>query len=899
MSKYIYTQFVTPDEREKMAKNASGVAQTYFVTSKLGSQTPKQQADTLYSAIRDVEGNGDHPIVKALKNYMLSNGSTQEQIDDILKQGNAAYEASKEQPKAKVEKGISVPLDLAEPFSPLGVPTKVNSPELQAPVVSKPQPGEKGFTYQRVELSHQFEGNLLTTYIKVNPSEYARGLLSEKTRDEQANILYSAQMGGDSNVIKALEKHLINEKVFSPEQIESIKRAANQAELTISREQNEITAAVESGVSPIIKNSEPIIKNSEVRAPGELQLVPFNVDNPEKSLVLASKLEKGNKLTFDEVLSKTGVVLSSSDQVLITEAFHKVGIMDIASKRNELLSEQITLTVATVVKNNPKLQPFVTEICDTFVDKATQDATRTALNGKFDSLKLQYQQQKKTEIEEELPSPDTRPRSNDLTGRDDPRAPKVKEIEAQDSIILRSTTEKGQSTALSSSEVDPITEAIRKEILAEQQKLIQTQIALSDPAVKDMDPQQFRKYLTSDPGKEEAAKVFAKPEIQTALNKIEVEGYRKVHAEFSDSFKNVNWTPDQVVAAGQPKTKTSEITNEDGLVVAKIKETTHDIAPLAVTLDNGDKVNVKSYRTIDFPTELETGKGPLHLSMAVKDQNGRNISEKDAVYFTAHYDEQGKLTEISSPIPVKFMGKGDDAVGYIERVGPDGKPKVYTLPVTQGKYKEMMREVAKNQGMAVDLSQEVAQEAQDLALTKKKSRDPVLERDEEAVQPQKKTGRSEDSIALPETDAIPLQMVSVQGTAQDKTTAIDNMLRGVSPERIVATLKDQVAKGGSEAVGLIVEATKEGRTGDHPGVHTLTAAQFKEVYETGMNAAKVISDKRAPQNLAKHTEDSMRNIHSACNKLTKPAAVDPIDHMHAKKLHDRNFELKNLPARGR
>jgi hypothetical protein len=285
--------------------------------------------------------------------------------------------------------------------------------------------------------------------------------------------------------------------------------------------------------------------------------------------------------------------------------------------------------------------------------------------------------------------------------------------------------------------------------------------------------------------------------------------------------------------------------------------------------------------------------------MAVKDQNGRNISEKEAVYFTAHYDEQGKLTEISSPIPVKFMGKGDDAVGYIERVGPDGKPKVYTLPVTQGKYKEMMKEVAKNQGMAVDLSQEVAQEAQDLALTKKKSRDPVLERDEEAVQPQKKTGRSEDLIALPETDAIPLQMVSVQGTAQDKTTAIDNMLRGVSPERIVATLKDQVAKGGSEAVGLIVEATKEGRTGDHRDVPTLTAAQFKEVYETGMNAAKVISDKRAPQNLAKHTEDSMRNIHSACNKLTKPAAVDPIDHMHAKKLHDRNFELKNLPARGR
>jgi len=390
-----------------------------------------------------------------------------------------------------------------------------------------------------------------------------------------------------------------------------------------------------------------------------------------------------------------------------------------------------------------------------------------------------------------------------------------------------------------------------------------------------MDSQRFREYLTSDPGKEEAAKVFAKPEIQTALNKIEVEGYKKVHAEFSDSFKNVNWTPDQVVAAGQPKTKTSPITNEEGLVVAKIKETTHDIAPLAVTLDNGDKVNVKSYRTIDFPKELEAGKGPLHLSMAVKGQNGRNISEKEAVYFTAHYDEQGKLTEISSPIPVKFMGKGDDAVGYIERVGPDGKPKVYTLPVTQGKYKEMMKEVAKNQGMAVDLSQEVAQEAQDLALTKKKSRDPVLERDEEAVQPpQTKTGKSEDLIALPETDAIPLQMVSVQGTAQEKTTAIDNMLRGVSPERIVATLKEQVAKGGSEAVGLIVEATKGDRVGDHPDVPKLTAKQFQEAYETGMKAAKSIADAPANSKTKFMRGLKLNGVQSACSTLASVAKVD-------------------------
>ena len=184
MSKYVYEQFVTPDQQEKMTNDASGVRKTYFAAGKLDPLTPEKRLNTLYSAIRDVEGVETHPIVKALKNYMLSNGSSQEQIDDILRQGKEAYEASKEQPKAKVEKGISVPLDREEPFSPL---TKVNSSELQAPVVSKPQPGEKGFTYQRIELSHQFEGNLLTTYIKVNPSGYARDLLSEKTREELTN----------------------------------------------------------------------------------------------------------------------------------------------------------------------------------------------------------------------------------------------------------------------------------------------------------------------------------------------------------------------------------------------------------------------------------------------------------------------------------------------------------------------------------------------------------------------------------------------------------------------------------------------------------------------------------------------------------------------------------------
>ena len=112
----------------------------------------------------------------------------------------------------------------------------------------------------------------------------------------------------------------------------------------------------------------------------------------------------------------------------------------------------------------------------------------------------------------------------------------------------------------------------------------------------------------------------------------------------------------------------------------------------------------------------------MHVSLAVKDELGNNIAAEKAVYFTAHYDKAGKLTEVSSPQPVKFTGTGADAVGYIEREG-----KIYTLPVTQGKYKEMMQEVEVNKGAAVDLSQKMkgVEKTKDLVVTKPK--DPIIE----------------------------------------------------------------------------------------------------------------------------------------------------------------------------
>lgn len=92
----------------------------------------------------------------------------------------------------------------------------------------------------------------------------------------------------------------------------------------------------------------------------------------------------------------------------------------------------------------------------------------------------------------------------------------------------------------------------------------------------------------------------------------------------------------------------------------------------------------------------------MHLSLAVKDENGRTIAKDRAVYFTAHYDSQGKLSEISGPKSVRFNGAGDEAIGYIEHLG-----HVYSLPVTQGQYREMMLALEKNNEQEIDLSQNI------------------------------------------------------------------------------------------------------------------------------------------------------------------------------------------------
>ncbi len=265
---------------------------------------------------------------------------------------------------------------------------------------------------------------------------------------------------------------------------------------------------------------------------------------------------------------------------------------------------------------------------------------------------------------------------------------------AGDSIIFGLRT---NSLKINNNELDPITKAVREEILMKQLNMLKEAYSQhgNHEDVKKYDNEEFKEYLRSEQGKLELAKISKIPQVEQDLNSIEVSGYKAVHSQFAKNFQDIAWTQD----ASSDIKRSTEVTGANGDKITTIVETTHNTSPITVTLNNGSTQKISSYRTIDFPQELDSGKGPMHVSMAVKDANGNNIAEEKAVYFTAHYDKEGKLTEVSSPQPVKFSGEGKDAVAYIERGG-----EVYTLAVTKGKYMDMMKEVEQNKGIGINIS---------------------------------------------------------------------------------------------------------------------------------------------------------------------------------------------------
>jgi hypothetical protein len=268
-------------------------------------------------------------------------------------------------------------------------------------------------------------------------------------------------------------------------------------------------------------------------------------------------------------------------------------------------------------------------------------------------------------------------------------------------------------------------------------------------------------------------------------------------------------------------------------------------------------------RSIEFPPSLKEGSGPMHASFALKNAKGENMPAKDAVYFTAHYDKTGKLMEVTSPQPIKFMGKEDNAIGYIERNG-----EIYTLPVTKKTYNEMMTEVAKNKGVGINLSVK-----------------EQISTGAEVVSTQVKP-KAEITTQVPLVEAMSKVQISESSTKEDAMARIDKILKNRKPEEVVALLKDQVKKGRPNVVGLIVEATAAQRPDTDPprGVAKLTPAQYKEVYDYSMH-------KLAPKAKNRLEQD---NIHKAGNFLRGAAEVEPKYHVNL-----IGFNVRSVKNQGR
>jgi hypothetical protein len=145
------------------------------------------------------------------------------------------------------------------------------------------------------------------------------------------------------------------------------------------------------------------------------------------------------------------------------------------------------------------------------------------------------------------------------------------------------------------------------------------------------------------------------------------ETYADIHRD--PGFTDIKWPHKK------NENKKNETTISVGTGNAKLKEKT--------TKQGGFKA-----RNVELEMEVP---GKLDLSLALLDKNGNRIAADKAAYFTAHYDDSGKLVEMSMPRPVKFVGRGDKAI-LVTKI--DGQE--YSLPINKGQYKKMQKEIAKN-----------------------------------------------------------------------------------------------------------------------------------------------------------------------------------------------------------
>ena len=173
-------------------------------------------------------------------------------------------------------------------------------------------------------------------------------------------------------------------------------------------------------------------------------------------------------------------------------------------------------------------------------------------------------------------------------------------------------------------------------------------------------------------------------------NSYDISFHKDIAAKFTppkypNGFRPVGWDQSQATESKEVTKRKSQIFGNDDLV-EKTK----------TTRVNGRDMKA---RTCNFPYEIKAGTGPLHLSIILKDENGKNMEKSKAVYFSAHYDSQGELKEMTYPIPIQFDQKSGQ--GFFIR-----DDKTYTLPIDKNTFERMQVQMDVNRSNTREASVE-------------------------------------------------------------------------------------------------------------------------------------------------------------------------------------------------
>jgi hypothetical protein len=131
----------------------------------------------------------------------------------------------------------------------------------------------------------------------------------------------------------------------------------------------------------------------------------------------------------------------------------------------------------------------------------------------------------------------------------------------------------------------------------------------------------------------ELSEAFRDSEVLREIEDIEQRGYTDIHKKFAAEYKDIAWQEKESGKSFSLKQNSKD--------VVTINETTlsHDDKNAKYKTSEGEEI--KNARMVNIPLSIDV-QGACHMSFAVQDTNGRNISKEDAVYLTAHY-KNGKL----------------------------------------------------------------------------------------------------------------------------------------------------------------------------------------------------------------------------------------------------------------